>query len=91
MAEYASTADAQLKLSLFNLRIRTPRKTSLMGFLMQAIIMVSSFPTTRISWLTVDSFSPHSETNPETSVPHCKPSQTAQISAPLSPWGTSSV
>ena len=91
MAEYASTVDAQLKLTLFNLRIRTPRKTSLIGFLMQAIIMVTNFPTTTISWLTMNSFSPHSETDPETYVPHCKPSQTAQISAPLSLWGTSSV
>lgn len=48
MAEYASTADAQLKLTLFNLRIRTPRKTALIGFLMQAIIMVYDFPATKI-------------------------------------------
>lgn len=91
MAEYASTTDAQLKLTLSNLRIRTPRKTSLVGFLMQAIITVSDFPTTKIIWLTTDSFSPHSETNSETSVPHCKPSRIAQILAPPGPWGTSSI
>ena len=43
MAEYAGITDAQLRLALSNLGIRAPRKTSLTGFLMQTIIMVSNF------------------------------------------------
>ena len=49
MVEYASTTDAQLKLALLNLGIHTPRKASLAGFLMQAIIMVSNFLPLKIS------------------------------------------
>ena len=88
MTEYASTTDAQLKLALSNLEIHTPRKISLTGFLMQAVIMVFNFPTLKISPLTMNSFSPHSETNPKISLAHCKPSRTGQTSVPLNLWGT---
>ncbi|KAF9651347.1 P-loop containing nucleoside triphosphate hydrolase protein [Thelephora ganbajun] len=42
VAEYASTVDAQLKLTISNLEIHTTRKTSLTGFLIQSIIMLLS-------------------------------------------------
>jgi hypothetical protein len=45
MTEYACTTDAQLRLTLSNLKIHTPRKISLTGFLMQAIMMVCNFLT----------------------------------------------
>ena len=83
MAEYASTMDARLKLTLSNLGIHTPRKTSLTGFLMQSIVMVPNFPLLKTSGLTMSSFSPHSKINPKTPTTHCKPSRIGQTSVPL--------
>lgn len=90
MAEYASTMDAQLKLTLLNLGIHTPRKTSLTGFLMQCIIMVFNFLPLKISLLTMNSSSPHSGINPKISLVHCKTSRIGWISVRLSPWAISS-
>jgi hypothetical protein len=66
MAQYASTVDAQLQLAILNLRIHTSRSASLTGLLMQAIIVVCCFSLLEIEWLTVNSFSPHSEISRET-------------------------
>jgi len=80
--------DAQLKLTLSNLEIHTPRMVSLAGFLMQAIIMVINFSPLKTSWLMTNRFSPRSELNPKTSLAHCEPSQIGRISVHLSLWGT---